>query len=125
MDYLNIRYAVAAARLSSSPNAGATLVEQLEPLFAKTPYLLLDMEGVLLTSMHLGELVNLAHAARDRWGERWPGLLLVRAGDQARRAIGLAHLEPILRLFPDADAALAEAADWAREPDEEPAAGHA
>ena len=107
MDYLDTRYAIAAFPLAPDPKGGAPLVDQVQPFLALTPYLLLDLGGIALTSMHLGELVNVANAARTRWPDRFRGLLLVRVSEQARRAIAMARLEGLLRAFPSADAALA------------------
>jgi hypothetical protein len=107
MNYLNLRQGVAALRLAVESEPGEPLTERAQPYLALTPHLLLDLEGILLTSLHLGELVNLANAARSRWGARFPGLLLLRASEQARRTIALARLEDLMRAYPSADAALA------------------
>jgi anti-anti-sigma regulatory factor len=106
MDFLNSRHSAAMLRVTQLDRGGNTLLDQVLPYLKLTPHLILDLEGVLLSSMHIGELVNVVQAYQEHWGGQFQGLSLVRASDQVRRVLASTRLEAVLRPFPTADAAL-------------------
>ena len=111
MDFLNVEYGIAVLRMVTDPRPQQTLEEQVESYVRQTPYLVIDLREVMLTSMQLGELVNLAGKGRTIWGERFAGLFIVNPSDQVRTVLAHTRLESLLRAYPswsDAVRAIAE-----------------
>lgn len=106
MDFLNISKAIAVFQVECGSDPSRSLMEQASVFLKETPYLIMDLRTTPLNSMFLGELVNLHNAARSRWGDRFPGLFLIGASEQARNVIVLSHLDLIMPMFPSVDAAM-------------------
>jgi anti-anti-sigma regulatory factor len=105
MDFLNISKTVAVLQLRAGTDSRRPLLEQVGTYIRETPYLIMDLRRTPLSSLFLGELVHLHNAARARWGERFPGIHLIGASEQARQLIGLSHLDMIMPMFPHLEAA--------------------
>jgi hypothetical protein len=105
MNYLNSIYAAAALRISQTSATNGTLLDQVGPYLSLTPSLILDIQGVALTSMAIGELVNVVKACQQRWGTRFTGIFLTHVSDQSWNVLATARLTDLMRPFPTVEAA--------------------
>ena len=105
MNYLNFTSAAVALRIAQSDAGQGTLLDQVAPFLTLTPGLILDIEGVLLTSMAIGELVNVVKEYQRQWEDRFYGLFLVHVSDRNWQTLVTAGLTELIRPFPSADAA--------------------
>ena len=105
MNYLNSTSAAVALRITQSDAGHGTLLDQAAPFLTLTPGLILDIEGVLLTSMAIGELVNVVKEYQRQWGIRFGGVYLVHVSERNWQTLVTAGLTELIRPFPSADAA--------------------
>ena len=106
MNFLNVTDAIAILRVRSGTDSKRSLSEQADGFVRETPHLIVDLRNSPLSSMLVGDLVNLRNAARERWGERFPGLHLTGLSEQARNVIVLSRLEQIMPIHPTVDSAI-------------------
>lgn len=106
MNFLSARYAVVCFLMREGGGEEPAPLQDLEPYLGLTPYIVYDMDGALLTSMRIGELINAANAVRERWGETFPGFGLINVSDTNRKVIGQTGLDAYLRIYPDLPAAV-------------------
>lgn len=96
MKTLGLGMACTVVKLEESENGGPSLTEQLEHHIASGTRMLIDVSDVRLTSMRIGELINVYQAYRKHWGERRPQIALMdRTGDN-REVLKRARLDQLL-----------------------------
>jgi len=106
MDFLNAQYSAALVRVKQEQSSDGTLLDQVSPFLKLSPLIILDLDGIHLTSMRLGELLNVAEAYQAQWPGRFPGLNLVHVSDFNRKVLETAHLQAVMPAYATADAAL-------------------
>lgn len=92
MKTLQVTGAYALLKLAASPPGGVSLVEQVQPHIDHAPHLILDVEGILFTSMLIGEMVNVHRLVQERWKERAAPIALVNLSGASREVFERTHL---------------------------------
>lgn len=93
MKTLTAERSCVVVKISDLGASNLPLEEQMRSLLGAAPYLVLDMDGIQITSMMLGELVNLYKSFEQRWGKslcngHHTGTGDHQAGDAHRQACG-------------------------------------
>jgi len=104
MKFINVVYAVTVVKLvESSQVQGKTLEDFAKPFAALTPNMVLDMEGILLSSLQVGDVVGLANTLREKWGERFSALCLINVSENGKRVLEAVNLQTLLQVQPNLD----------------------
>lgn len=107
MKVLNLQSAVTVLRLTSDEPSGKLLTDQVSSLFGQAPNLILDLNGIQLNSMLIGELVNLNQAFTKAWRDRAHRVALVNVTDFSQQTLRSVRLNERLPIYDSVDAALA------------------
>jgi hypothetical protein len=70
-----------------------------------TQYLVLDLDGIQVTSMMLGELVNLYKVFEQRWKGKAGAMVIIRAPEITKQVMRIARLAEKIPLYEDLDQA--------------------
>ena len=106
-NYLNARYSVVTFQILEGVSEQNPLVDELQPFLPLTPYFIYDLEGILLTSYCIGELINVANTVRTLWAERFPGFGLINVNDTSQKVLEQIKLQALFHVYPDLQSAKA------------------
>ena len=93
MKYAQVSIGCTLIRIIDSSENTIPLDEQVTPYLCQHPNLLLDMENVNLTSIMIGELVNLMTSLRKHWNSDKPKIRLINLNDQGQRVLQTTKLD--------------------------------
>jgi hypothetical protein len=105
MKNLSVVRSCAVVKLSDLGTSQVPLQEQIKTIVSIAPYIVLDVDGVQVNSMMLGELVNVYMACAEKWSGRSFGVALIRAPDVTKQIIRIAKLADKLPLYDDLETA--------------------
>ena len=108
MKPLELTLVCTVLRLSEAEDETFTLAEQIEAHIARAPAMLVDVTGIRLTSMRIGELVNLYRAFEAFWGERRHRLVVVDRGGDNVEVLKRSRLDQLFPVVGSLDEAHAE-----------------
>ncbi|MDH4225586.1 MAG: hypothetical protein OEW12_08065 [Deltaproteobacteria bacterium] len=107
MKYVNVINTVALVKITESEvPTDQTLLEALRPMIGFSPCVVLDVEGVLLTSAQIGDIVNLAKELSDTWGDQFRRVALINVSDHGKQVFQVVKLDKMITLFDSRDEAL-------------------
>ena len=93
MKYAQVSIGCTLVKIIDSEQNTVPLDEQIFPFLCQQPHLLLDMENVNLTSIMIGELVNLLTSLRKHWDTKKPKINLINLNDQGKRVLQTTKLD--------------------------------
>jgi len=105
MNNLTAERSCVVVKLSELGNSTVPLEEQMRPLVGMAPYLVLDLDGIKLTSMMLGELVNLYKSFEQRWNGKGRAMVIIRVPEVTKQVMHIAKLAEKIPLYDDLDQA--------------------
>ena len=107
MKFMNAAHVAVVVKVSDTCESSYTLLEELTPFIDHTPRLILDLNDVLLTSMRIGDLVNIAREMKERWASEFQGLKLLHVSEAATRALEITKLTCMMPVYRDLTEAIA------------------
>ncbi len=96
MAFLDVDRACTILRLKDSDASGRSLLEQVRPMLEHVPNIILDMEGIRITSMAIGELTNLAKEFRTYWDDQPHSMTMTNLDATARRSLSVIHFDQVI-----------------------------
>lgn len=105
MKTLTAERSCVVVKISDLGASNLPLEEQMRSLLGAAPYLVLDMDGIQITSMMLGELVNLYKSFEQRWGGKACAMVIIRAPEITKQVMRIARLAEKIPLYDDLDQA--------------------
>lgn len=100
-------------RLLESNISKQPLVDQLRTEYESCENIMLDVKGILFTSLLIGELASVIRAFNDFWGNRPHNIALVNLNASSRQVMEIVKFDDLIPLFDDAG----EALTWFFDPD--------
>ncbi len=107
MKSLNVQQAYTVLKLTEQPHSAAPLSHQAEDYLGQAPMLVLDLAGIHLNSMLIGELLNLHKAFARHWRHDGARLALVNLTPLSRSVLEQVKLDGLFALCDSLDEALA------------------
>lgn len=105
MKFVQVKQASALFKLEETSHLGLPLLEQVGPLLEQNPFVILDCEGIELSSLIIGEFVNVLRHLNDKWRDRAHGMALVNLSPPARQMFETTKIDQMLPVYnniPDA-----------------------
>lgn len=106
MPFLDVDRACTVLRLKGSDASGHSLLEQVRPMLEHVPNIILDMDGIRLTSMAIGELTNLAQAFHRHWDDQPHSLVMTNLDATGRKSLAVIHFDQVIPVIDDQRACL-------------------
>lgn len=107
MKSLNLEQSYTVLKLAEADTSGTLpLCEQAKSFIDSSPFLIIDLREVRLTSMLIGELINLYQAYQERWKDSSRKLALSNVSDFNRRVLEQVRLSSVIDLHDSLDSAL-------------------
>lgn len=105
MKYAHIASGCTLLKVVQTSDNRAPLDEQVTPYLSKEPNIVLDMSGIQLSSILIGELVNLLSSLRSHWTPIKPKIALLNLDEQGKRVLGTTKLDKEFPICADISAA--------------------
>lgn len=106
MRLLDVDRACTILRLKHSDASGHSLLEQVRPMLEHVPHIILDMAGIRITSMAIGELTNLAREFQTYWHGRPHSLRMTNLDATGRKSLAVIHFDQVIPVMDDQGASL-------------------
>ena len=107
MNFLNAAQVAVVVKVSDTHQSSYTLLEELAPFIDHTPRLILDLNHIVLTSMRIGDLVNIVRKLKERWASEFQGLKLLHVSETATRTLEVMKLTVVMPIYRDLNEAIA------------------
>lgn len=98
---MNAAHVAVVVKVSDACESSHTLLEELTPFIDQTPRLILDLNDIVLTSMRIGDLVNIVQELKKRWASEFQGLKLIRVSETATRTLEVMKLTVMMPIYRD------------------------
>ncbi len=105
MKFIQVKQACALFKLEETPHPGLPLLDLVGPLVEQNAFVILDCEGIELSSLIIGEFVNVLRHLNDKWQDRAHGMALVNLSPPARQMFETTKIDQMLPVYnniPDA-----------------------
>ena len=106
LECLKVDLACTIIRLSQTNVDPLPLVDQVAPYLDQNTHLIIDLEGIDLTSMEIGELVNLADAFHKVWDGKACYMAVVNLTSAAQSIFAVTKLDRVFTCFDTISSAL-------------------
>ena len=107
MHFLDVDRACAILRLKGGNATGLSLLEQVRPMLEHVPNIILDMKGIQITSMTIGELANLARAFHAYWENHPHSIAITNLDATGRQSLAMVRFDKLVSVIDDPQDCLA------------------
>ena len=98
MKSIDLEKAITVLKLTETSTSNQTLQEQVAPYFDRSPYIVLDLGNVMLTSMLIGEIINLEEEFRHRWEDSSIKMALANVSDFNHKVLQQVQMHKVLSI---------------------------
>ena len=99
MKFIQVKQACALFKLDETPHPGLPLLDQVGPLLEQNAFVILDCEEIELSSLIMGEFVNVLRHLEEKWRGRAHGMALVNLSPSARKMFETTKIEQMLPIY--------------------------
>lgn len=99
MKFVQVKQACALIKLEEPSQLGLPLLDQVAPLLEQNAFVILDCEEIELSSLIIGEFINVHRHLKDKWQGRAHGMALVNLSPSARKMFETTKIDKMLPFY--------------------------